>query len=189
MVLLYGLVEGWGRIATAVLVGVVLLAGTTLASCRPDGPSPVLVALAVVVAVCLGWWGYRSRCRQDAAASAEMLLETRAIPFSSAQAVDFEDVLGTWRFYVDAAASTVTIDLQADGRYRQVIVSNSGTRIDCPGGIWTLDGPYLELASYRSASRAVTGPVHCFFSEWQKELVLLVRDDPQEGKTLQARHD
>ena len=95
-------------------------------------------------------------------------------------------MLGPWRFYVDAAASTVTIDLRADGRYTQVLVGNRGQQIDGPGGTWTLDGPYMELSAYRSAVRAVTERVRWFFGDWQQDWVLFVKDGLQAETMLLA---
>ncbi len=113
-----------------------------------------------------------------------MLLAMRAASAAAARAVRPEEVLGRWRFYVDAATSTVTLDLHGDGRYAQFIVGNDGERIECPGGAWTLEGPYVELTSYRSAARKVTRDVRWLFGPWEKELVLLANDDPQGEKTL-----
>jgi len=93
-------------------------------------------------------------------------------------------VLGAWRFYVDAAASTVTVDLQADGRYAQLIAGNGGEQIEGPGGVWTLDGPYLKLASYRSASRKSIEDVRWSFGQKGKGLVLFAKDDPQDQTPL-----
>jgi hypothetical protein len=107
----------------------------------------------------------------------------RVVPTEPAGAVRPEDVLGPWRFYVDAATSTVIIDLHGDGRYTQVIAGNDGERIECPGGGWTLDGPYVELTAYRSAARSVTQGVRWFFGQWDKGLVLVAKDDPQ-GETV-----
>jgi len=165
------------------LLGVLALVITTVASCRPSGPSPPVFALGVAASVCLGWWGYKVQCRGPRKSSAEMLLATLVAPAPSTRAIRPEDVLGPWRFYVDAVTSTVSVDLQADGRYTQVIVGNRGERIDCPGGRWTLEGPHVELTAYRSAVRAVTERVRWFFGDWQKDLVLFARDDPQ-GETM-----
>jgi hypothetical protein len=185
--LFYVLFRGRGRMAAAMLLGVLLLASTTLTSCRPDGPGPVVFALGVAASVCVGWWGYQARGRRVDEPSDEMFLGPLAVPVPVAHAIQPQDVLGPWRFYVDAAASTVTIDLQADGRYTQAIVGNCGKRTDCPGGVWTVEGPYLELTAYRSAVRAVTEPVRWFFGEWQEHLVLFVKDDRQAETMLQSR--
>jgi hypothetical protein len=44
---------------------------------------------------------------------------------------------------IDAATSTVSIGLRGDGQYDQQIVRNGGETLECPGGAWALDGPYL----------------------------------------------
>ena len=75
-----------------------------------------LGALAVVL---LGWVGYSARRRGTSAASADAILAALAEPTPSARDLRPDDVLGRWQFYVDAAASTVTVDLQPDGRYIQ----------------------------------------------------------------------
>jgi hypothetical protein len=135
----------------------------------------------------LYWFAVQRRRPGDP--SADMLLATLGASVPSARAVRPEDVLGPWRFYVDDAASTVTVDLQADGRYTQVIVGNRGQRTECPGGTWALDGPHLELTSYRSALRAVADRVRWFFGDWQKGFVLFAQDDPQsETMLLGLRH-
>ena len=92
-------------------------------------------------------------------------------------------MLGRWRFYVDAAAGTVNIDLLPDGRYTQVIAHNCGGQTDGPGGDWTLDGSHLELTSYRSVSH-VTQDVRWFFGQWQYDLVLFAKDDPDAATML-----
>jgi hypothetical protein len=166
--------------AVLMIFGVLTLAITTMASCDPDGPGPAVFALEVAASVCLGWLGYKVQRRRVGDSLAEMPLPT---PVPSARVIRPEDVLGPWRFYIDAVTSTVTVDLQADGRYTQVIVGNCGKPIDCPGGAWTLEGPHLELTSYRSAVRKVTKRVRWFFGDWQKDLVLFAKDDPQ-GKTM-----
>ncbi len=190
MAVLYWFAGGWARrypgVAPMLLGGLVLVV-TTIASCRPNGPGPALLAFAVAVSVCLGWLGYKVQRRRPRGSPAEMLLATLAAPVPSAQAVQPEDVLGKWQFYVDAATSTVTVDLQPDGRYTQVILGNRGQRIDCPGGTWTLEGPYVELNSYRSAVRVMMDRVRWFFGNWKKDLVLFAKDDPQAEATLLGR--
>jgi hypothetical protein len=166
------------------LLGVVVLAVTTMAACGPNGPGPAGFVLGVTISVCLGWLGYRVQRNMPREPSADLLLATLAAPVPSERAIGPEDVLGPWQFYVDAATSTVTIDLQADGHYRQVIVGNGGRRIDCPGGTWTLDGSYLELDSYRSAVRATTERVRWFFGDWEQDFVLFAKDDPQSETML-----
>jgi hypothetical protein len=63
-------------------------------------------------------------------------------------------------------------------------VGNRGERSDCPGGTWTLDGPHVELSSYRSAVRGVTNCVRWPFGDGLKELVLFAKDDPQGTRVL-----
>jgi hypothetical protein len=108
----------------------------------------------------------------------------QAAPAPSARAIRPEEVLGAWRFYVDAAASTVTVTLQNDGRYTQRIAGNGGEEIQCPGGAWELDGPYLKLASYQSAARTSTADVRWSFGQREKGLVLVAKDDPQDQTPL-----
>jgi hypothetical protein len=132
------------------------------------------VALCSLIAVLYAFALKRRESRK-----ASRFLATLVAPAPSARAIRPQDVLGSWWFYVDAATSTVTIDLQADGHYKQVIIGNRGERIDCPGGTWALDGPHVELTSYRSPVRAVTENVRWFFGDWQKDLVLFAKDDPQ----------
>jgi hypothetical protein len=166
------------------LVGAMVLAIATIASSGLNGAGPALLVTGVAVSVGLGWWGYRVQRSAVGEPPAKTLLAMLAAPVPSARAVRPEDVLGPWRFYADAAASTVTVDLGADGRYSQIIVLNRGERIDCPGGTWTLDGPYVELTSYRSALRAVTERVRWFFGDWEQHLVLFAKDDPQGAAML-----
>jgi hypothetical protein len=170
--------------AVPMLLGVLLLATTTCASCSMDGPGTPAFIAGVALSVCLGWWGYRLQRSRPRGSSGAILLAMLAAPAPSRRTLRPEDVLGPWQFYVAAAASMVTVDLQADGRYTQVIVGHRGERSDCPGGTWTLDGPQVELTSYRSAVRAVTDRVRWLFGDWQKELVLLAQDDPQSTSRL-----
>ena len=188
--LLAGIVVDWGEWrrrcpgATPMLLGLVFLAITTRASCGIDGPGTAVFVVGVALSVGLGWWAYRmQRCRPRQSPE-QMLLATLAAPVPSHRALRPKDVLGPWQFYVDAATCMVTVDLQADGRYTQVIVGNRGERSDCPGGTWTLDGPQVELTSYRSAVRAVTDRVRWLFGDWQKELVLFAKDDPQSTRSM-----
>jgi hypothetical protein len=166
------------------LLGVFVLAIITMASCDPDGPGPAGFTLGVTMSVCLGWLGYRVQRRIPQTPSADAFLALLAAPTPSVRAIRPEDVLGPWWFYVDEVTSTVTIDLQADGRYTQAIVGNRGGPIDCPGGTWTLDSAYLELSSYRSAARAFTERARWFFGDGEKDFVLFVKDDPQSRTIL-----
>jgi hypothetical protein len=170
----------WRRTIVLMLLAVLVLTGTTLASCQPDGPGPVVFSVGVALSVCLGWAGCKVSHRRPAS-------EITAVPVPSLREIRPEDVLGSWQFYVDAASRTVTIDLRSDGRYAQVIVPNCGELVDCPGGTWSLEGPYLNLSSYRSALRDSVQSVRWIFGDWQNELVLLAKDDPLAETTLQAR--
>jgi hypothetical protein len=187
MAVLYGLILAFGPGVVPMLLGVLLLAITTILSCGLSGPGPALLPLGVTVSVCLCWWGYKIGRRQSRELSAEIPLATLVEPAPSARAIRPEQVLGPWRFYVDAASSTVTVDLHADGRYTQVIIDNRGQQVDCPGGTWTLDGSYVELTSYRSAAQKATQPVRWFFGDWQNDLVLFAKDDPQADTPLLAQ--
>lgn len=168
-------------------LGLLVLAITIGVSCGLNDPGPAVVVLGVTASVGLGWWGYKLQCRPPRDSSAEILLATLAEPAPLARAIRPEEVLGMWQFYVDAAASTITVDLHDDGRYTQVINRNCGEQIDCPGGTWTLDGANLELTSYRSALRSTIQSVRWFLDEWQNDLVLLAKDDPQDERTLLAQ--
>ncbi len=190
VITVYGLIHGWWRHfmwASLMLLGVSVLVIMTMVLCDPNGPSLSFFPLGAAVSVCLVWLGNKARLRRPCKSPPDTLLETIVVPVPSAQVIRPEDVLGPWRFYVDAAMSTVTIDLQADGRYRQVIVGNRGEQINCPGGTWTLEAAYLDLASYRSAVRAVTENVRWFFGDWHKDLVLFAKDDPLSETMLQGR--
>ena len=170
-----------------IFLGLLALAGTVKMSCGLNDPGTAVFSLGVTASVCLGWAGYRLQRRPPRRSSADILLATLVESAPSARPVRPEEVLGPWQFYVDAAAGTVTVDLQDDGHYTQVIERNCGERIGCPGGTWTLDGAYLELTSYRSAVRNATQFVRWFFGEWQNELVLYAKDDPQSEGTLLAQ--
>lgn len=170
--------------AVPMLLGVLLLTIATLASCGIRGPGIPVFVVGVAGSVCLGWWGYRMQRNRTRESPEELLLAALAAPVPTPRAIRPEDVLGPWQFYVDTAASMVIVDLQADGRYTQVILGNGGDRSDCPGGTWTLEGPQVELTSYRSAVRAVTDRVRWLFGDWQQELVLFAKDDPQGTRTL-----
>jgi hypothetical protein len=184
---LHWLMMGEGRRFLGVLpmlLGVLVLAITTMTSCEPTGPGPAGLVTGVVVSVSLGWCGYRVQRRMPREPSGNTLLAVLVTPAPSTRVLRPQDVQGRWRFCVDVVARAVTVDLQADGRYEQVIVSFSGERIEGSRGVWTLDGPNLQLSAYRSAIREVTSPVRWFFGDWENDLVLFVKDDPQAKTTL-----
>lgn len=164
-----------------VVLGLLLLSITTIASCDPSGPGPVAFAIGLTISVWLGWWGYKELRAGPRKSSAAAPLPTPAV---STRSVGPKDVIGRWRFYIDAITSTVTIDLRSDGSYSQVVVNNLGRQIDCPGGLWTLDGPYMNLTSYRSATRDAIALAQWFFGDWQNSLVLFAKDDPENDGAL-----
>ena len=166
------------------LLGLLMLALVTMLASNPHSSGPSILLPGIVAAVGLGWLGYRARRRRFRDPSAELLLAMQTTSAAAARAIRPEEVLGAWRFYVDAAASTVIVNLQGDGRYTQLIAGNGGAQIECPGGAWTLDGPYLTLTSYRSAARKSTADVRWSFGQREKVLVLLAKDDPQEQTPL-----
>ena len=164
------------------LLGMVVLAVAVIIWFGPKSPSLLGFAVGVVLSVWLIWLGYRAPPYSRVESPADLFLPSLRAPNPLARAVREEDVFGPWQFYVDAAASTVTVDLQAGGRYTQTIVPTCGERIDCPGGTWTLDGPYVDLTGYRSAVRETMHRVRWFFSEGKNDLTLWAKDDPQ-GET------
>jgi hypothetical protein len=166
--------------AFLMLLGAAVLVVAIVIWCGPNSPSLFGFVVGVVLAVCLIWSGYRAP--RDVAG--ETFLPKLLPPAPAPRAVRTEEAFGPWQFYVDDAASTVTVDLQADGRYTQTIVPTYGDRITCPGGEWTLDGPYVELTGYRSAVRETMNRVRWFFGEGEKDLVLWARDDPQSDTDL-----
>jgi hypothetical protein len=188
---LYWFTFGGGRRYPGVLVmlfGALLLAITAIAVLNSNSLGLTVLIPAIVISVLLGWLGYK----MPRGMSRGMLREQSAMPIlaaledpkPTARAIRPQDVLGQWRFYVDAAGSTVGIDLQAGGRYQQVTVGNSGKTIDGPGGEWTLDGPNLDLSAYRSATRDETNRVRWFFGDCQSDLILFVKDDHKTEKML-----
>lgn len=182
----YGLaLGGWRRLlgAALLLLGLVVLGIATIVAARVEPPAVVL-GPGVVASVGLGWWGYRMLRHAGRGFTPRVFSTMPVEPAPSSRILRPEDVVGTWRFYVDVAASTVLIELKPDGRYTQAIVANRGERIDGPGGTWTLAGPYLDLTAYRSALRAVTEPARWFFGDWQSQLVLYAKDDPQSEAML-----
>jgi len=187
---LYWFTVGLGRRyrgALLVFFAALLLAITAFASFASNGPGPPVLAGGIAISLGLGWLGYRVQRRAPREPSAEPILAALVTLAPTTRALQPDDVLGQWRFYVDVAASTVTVDLQAGGRYEQLIDSNSGERIDGPGGEWTLDGPNLELSAYRSARQGATDCVRWFFGDCQNDLILCVKDELQAETMLAAR--
>jgi hypothetical protein len=153
-------------------------------SVRVDGPGMDFLVVGVAASVCLAWAGFKAQRKPSAKPSSEALWATLVEPTPATRSVLPEDVIGPWRFYVDAAASTVTIDLQATGHYTQHIVGNRGEAIDGPGGTWTLDGSHLELTSYQSAAQKTIAPARWFFHEGPNDLLLFAKDEPGSERDL-----
>jgi hypothetical protein len=187
---LYWLAFGGGRRylgALMMFIAALLLAIMTAGALAANGPGPSVLGPGILLGFCVGWLGYRVQRRAGREPSVHPILAAVAAATPTSRTIEPQDVLGQWQFYVDAAASTVTIDLQADGRYEQAIVSNSGEQIDGLGGNWRLDGPNLDLSAYRSATRDATIAVRWFFGDCEGDLVLFARDDPQTETTLLSR--
>ena len=176
-----------------VLLGVLLLAGTiaavygSTASYGSNALASTFLVVGIAASVSVGWWGYRVQRRTPRSPPSDPMLAALAAPTPTARPLAPQDVQGQWRFYVDAAAGMVTVDLQADGRYSQVIAAISGERIDGPGGQWTLDRANLELSAYRSATRGASDRAGWFFGDCEGDLILFVKDDPEAKTMLMAR--
>lgn len=65
--------------------------------------------------------------------------------------VSADDVVGRWRFYLDAVSKTVALEFKPDGTYAQTIIPNQGGLVECPGGTWRLDGSTVKLTDYTTA--------------------------------------
>jgi hypothetical protein len=168
------------------LVAALLFAITAIAALGSNSAAPAMLVTGAVVSVLLGWVGYMLPRWMPYEPSADPILAAFANPTPTARPLGPQDVLGQWRYYVDPVGCAVTVDLQTDGRYRQVIADISGKPIDGPGGEWTLDGPNLNLDAFRSATRAQTSRVCWFFGDCQGDLILFVKDDPQAETMLVA---
>jgi hypothetical protein len=147
----------------------------------------ILIGFVASVIILLA--GYKMAREAPKLPPANPILAALENPQPTTRAIGPQDVLGSWRFYVDAAGCTVVIDLQSEGRYRQLIAGMSGNTIECPGGQWTLDGPKLELADYRSATLGETLRAGWFFGDCEDELIIFVKDDPLAEKMLAARRE
>jgi hypothetical protein len=165
---------------------VVLLSVAAISALNSSAPLPALLVPGIIGSVLLGWLGYKLPRRMPRRSSAEPILTKYAKPTPIDRVLGPEDVLGQWRFYVDAVSCSVMIELQAGGYFRQAIVGNSGMRIDGPGGVWTLEGTNLTITAYHSATRGETSSVRWFFGDCQGDLILFVKDDPQAETMLVA---
>lgn len=186
----YWFVFGGGRrhLGIAVMVfAAVLLAVVTIASCDPLGGGAVVLLPGIVISVAVGWLGYKLRGWIPPEPPPEPILAAARSPTPTTRTLSPADVLGQWRFYVDAAFSTITIDLQSGGHYRQIILGNSSKHDASGEGEWSLDGPNLELSVYRSATQGETARVRWFFGDCESGLILFAKDDPQTESMLVAR--
>jgi hypothetical protein len=187
---IYWFTFGGGRRYLSILVmllAAAMLAIVAIASFGSFGFGPVLLLPGIAVSAGMGWLGYKLRGWIPPEPSPDPILAAVMTPTPTTRAIGPADVVGQWRFYVDAAASTVTIDLQPGGRYRQVILANSSKHDAACDGDWTLDGPNLELSAYRSATREETARVRWYFGDYEDGLILFVKDDPQSPAMLVAR--
>ena len=139
---------------------------------------PTILLVGVAVSSGVGWLGYKLRGWITPEPSPEPILAAVMAPTPTTRTLGPHAVLGQWRFYVDAAASTVTVELLAGGRYQLVIVGSSSKRNATCDGQWSRDGPYLELSAYRSAMLDETSVARWYFGDCEGGLILFVKDDP-----------
>jgi hypothetical protein len=172
--------------AAVIVSAAILFAITVVAAPISNWAAPAVLIAGTVGSVLVGWFGYRLPRWTPHKRLTDPISLALAEPTATARALDPEDVRGMWRFYADPVGCTVTVDLQPDGRYRQVIAENSGGLIDGPGGEWSLEGPNLNLDAYRSATRGETSQARWFFGDCQGGLILFVKDDPQADRMLVA---
>ncbi len=72
----------------------------------------------------------------------------------TAAAVNEQDLVGRWQFYLDELATTVVLDFQPGGSLRQSLISNQEPRTDYESGSWRLEGPLVHLEGYVRARDA-----------------------------------
>jgi hypothetical protein len=187
---LYWFTIGGGRRylgIVVILLGALLLVVSTIVAFNLEDAGPAVLIGGTVASLFVVWLGYQVHRRMPPKPSDESVLAMLVEPIPTNRSLQPEDVQGRWRFYVDVAASTVTIDLLAGGRYEQVVASNAGDRTEGPGGQWTLDGANIELSAYRSAMRGTTDRVRWFFGDCDSDLILFVKDDPETETMLVAQ--
>jgi hypothetical protein len=153
----------------------------TIAISSDAGFIPLGIGIAGVVG--LGYYGYVTRHRTPDRRVRR--LRSYFVPprGPTAKAVTAADVVGAWQFYVDAASQTVDIVFHEDGTFTQVLTHNRGGRTVCPGGTWKLDGPYVELSSYRTARGGALGSVRWWLGDSGEFLDLFGPDHPDLGTT------
>lgn len=186
----YWFIFGSGRHYLGLLLmgfAAVLLAVAVIVAIAPQGLGPIVLLPGIVLSVGLGWLGYKLLGWIPPEPSPEPILAAAMLPTPTTRTLSPAEVLGQWRFYVDAASSTITIDLQPGGHYRQIILGNSSKHDAKCDGEWSLDGPNLELSAYRSATHGETARVRWFFGDCENGLILFAKDDPQVESMLVAR--
>ena len=186
----YWFVFGGGRRHLGIVVMVfaaLMLAVAAIVAFGPPDMGPVVLLPGIVISVGVGWLGYKLRDWIPPEPPPEPILAAAMSPTPTTRTLTPAEVLGQWRFYVDAASSTITIELQPGGRYRQIILGNSRKHDATGQGEWSLDGPNLELSAYRSATQGETARVRWFFGDCESGLILFAKDDPQTESMLVAR--
>ncbi len=165
---------GRGRIFawTACLLLLLEIAVPALVTLHPV-PLGILVGV-----VALGGFGGLTRHRRPKPKSAPRLVRPVANPMPTSRPVTPGDLVGEWSYYADAVASIVIVRFRTDGTYAQEIVTSGGGRTACPGGTWTLNGPWIELTDFRSPTAATTARVRWFFAEGPIGLALFGTDQP-----------
>lgn len=82
-----------------------------------------------------------------------------ALPAPTSKPVTPLDVAGTWRLDLDSPKATVLLDFRPDGTFTETISRPEGPAQACPGGRWSVRGPYVDLANYASVSGLHTGSI------------------------------
>jgi hypothetical protein len=117
--------------------------------------------IGVIFVGCLGAYGVW-RVTHPVVPPEHPRIPPRPVSFSAeptSQPVLPEDVIGTWHFYLDAVAKTVSIRFHSDGAFDQTILENRGELIHCPGGTWKLAGAHVELTGYVTAEQGTAQSV------------------------------
>lgn len=131
----------------------------------------------------LGYYGYLTRHRRPPGRVRRAWPELTLTPGPTAKAVTARDVVGTWRFYVDAAGQTVDIVFREDGTFDQTVTHNRQGSHACPGGTWKLDGSYVELSGYRSAMGDTPRTMRWWIGDSAGGFILFGPDGPNLGAT------
>ncbi len=92
-----------------------------------------------------------------------------------------EDVAGPWEFYIDELASTVVLDFEPDGTFRQAILENQGRIVHCPGGTWRREGAAIHLTGYVTAARGTAESRTWQIVDAPSGLALIGGDDSDSG--------